>query len=168
MPAFERCALRPMAASDLQTVLQWRNHPAIRSSMLHQEEIRFADHQAWFERASTDTARRLLVAIDGDAAVGFVHFTHAVPAAVSDWGFYAAPGAAKGTGTRLCAAALDLAFGELGLHKVCGQVLDTNPASARLHMKLGFVQEGLLREHHLIGSRHHNLVCFGILKREWQ
>ena len=167
MDALERCALRPLREEDLALVLGWRNHPAIRAGMLTRHEITMAEHRAWFERASADASRRLLVALDGDVPIGFVHFTNANPGDVADWGFYAAPGAPRGSGTRLCASALDMAFGDFGVHKVCGQVLEFNQASLRLHDRLGFRREGVLRAHHRIGERYHDVICFGILQEEW-
>jgi RimJ/RimL family protein N-acetyltransferase len=56
----------------------------------------------------------------------------------------------------------------LNLHKVCGQVLAGNEASIRLHLKLGFHQEGILRQQQRIGESYRDLVCFGILRQEWQ
>jgi UDP-4-amino-4,6-dideoxy-N-acetyl-beta-L-altrosamine N-acetyltransferase len=156
-----------MAADDLALVLAWRNHPAVRASMLRQHEITAEEHQRWFDRAAHDPTRKLLLAHDADAPIGFVHFSNVAEGGVADWGFYAAPDAPRGSGTKLGAAALDLAFGELQLHKVCGQALAFNAPSVRLHAKLGFSREGVLREQHRIGEHHHDLVCFGILQREW-
>jgi RimJ/RimL family protein N-acetyltransferase len=42
--------LREIRKEDLLLILQWRNHPAVRSCMFSQEEIAYEDHQAWFER----------------------------------------------------------------------------------------------------------------------
>lgn len=164
---FERCTLLPLAAEHLALVLGWRNHPAIRENMLQQHEITAAEHRDWFERVAPDPSRRLLVGWDGGAPIGFVHLANAVPGGSGEWGFYAAPGAPRGSGTRLCAAALDLAFGELALHKVCGQALAFNAASVRMHERLGFAREGVLREQHRIGATYHDVICFGLLQRDW-
>jgi hypothetical protein len=88
-----------MVAGDLGLVLGWRNHPAVRGSMLSQHEITAAEHQAWFERAGQDASRKLLVAHDGERALGFVHFSHALEGGAADWGFYAAPDAPRGSAT---------------------------------------------------------------------
>lgn len=166
-PTFERCSLRPLAAENLSMVLEWRNHPDIRGSMLQQHEITPAEHAAWFERVSGDPTRKLLVGWERGSPIGFVHLTNATSGGVSDWGFYAAPGAPRGSGTKLCASALDLAFRELALHKVCGQALGFNKASVRVHEKLGFVHEGVLREQHRMGATYHDVICFGLLHRDW-
>ncbi|NQD81620.1 GNAT family N-acetyltransferase, partial [Pseudomonas sp. CrR14] len=84
------------------------------------------------------------------------------------WGFYLAPGAPRGTGQQLGEAALAFAFDSLGLHKVCGQALAFNERSIRFHEKLGFVQEGALREQHYDGATYHTIIHFGLLRYEWQ
>ena len=87
---------------------------------------------------------------------------------IADWGFYAAPDAPKGTGRKLGASALTYAFARLELHKVCGQALDFNERSIHFHLRLGFQQEGVLREQHFDGEQYHGIVCFGLLATEWQ
>lgn len=167
MSTFDRCEIRPLAAADLPMVLSWRNHPDVRRCMLTQHEISLAEHQAWFVRAQNDSSRSLLVAQDGDVPLGFVHFARVHIGGIAEWGFYAAPGAPKGAGTKLGATALDFGFRDLQLHKVCGQALDYNDASVRLHTRLGFVNEGVLREQHCIDGTYHDLFCYGLLRREW-
>lgn len=167
MAAVERCAIRPLTAADLEMVLAWRNHPKIRRRMLTQHEIGMDEHRSWFERSTSDSSRALLIGEDSGSPLGFVHFSGVAPQSVAGWGFYAAPGAPAGSGTKLCAAALDFAFQQLALHKVCGQALDHNQASIRLHRRLGFREEGVLREQHLIGGTRHDLICYGLLRREW-
>ncbi len=95
--------------------------------------------------------------------MGFVQFSGVAPGGIADWGFYAAPEARKGSGSKLGVAALGFAFETLGLHKVCGQALDFNEASIRFHLRLGFQQEGVLREQKRIGGKYHDLICFGLL-----
>jgi UDP-4-amino-4,6-dideoxy-N-acetyl-beta-L-altrosamine N-acetyltransferase len=156
-----------MGENDLGYVLRWRNHPEIRRFMLSQHEITLAEHRAWFDRASRDETRALLVIEEYGGPLGCVIFSGVEKNATADWSFYSAPGSPAGTGTRICATALDFAFSELRLHKVAGQVLDFNLASIRIHQRLGFTREGSLREHSLINGTHHNLFCFGVLSSEW-
>lgn len=156
-----------MTSDDLMRVLTWRNDPRIRRYMLTQHEISFEEHRQWFERASQDSSRRLLVFEAAGKPCGYVGFHGVVADDAADWGFYAAPDAPKGTGRRLGRAALDFAFDVLGLHKVCGQVLALNEPSIEFHRALGFRQEGVLREQHRLGDAYHDLVCFGLLEREW-
>lgn len=167
MLVFDRCIARQMVQGDLALILSWRNHPTVRQHMLTQHEISLAEHQHWFQCASGDARRKLLIVEEAGIAIGHVNFSGVEPGGVADWGFYAAPGAAKGSGKKVCATALTTAFNEFQLHKVCGHALQSNKASAGLHLRLGFSLEGRLREHSRTGQVYQDLLCFGLLKREW-
>lgn len=159
--------LRSLILPDLPMLLSWRNHPSVRSVMFSQHEIAAEEHREWFLRASDDACRRLLIAEDADGPFGFVQFAAVGKGAISDWGFYIRPDAVKGSGTILCRTALEYAFDVLALHKVCGQAITTNAASVGIHRKLGFVEEGVLRDQKLVNGSYLSLVCFGLLKSEW-
>jgi len=149
-------------------VLAWRNHPEVRRYMFTHHEISLAEHTQWFMRAVQDNARRLLIVQEQGSPIGYVQFSNVEPGGVADWGFYARPEASKGTGSKLGASALDHAFGQLKLHKVCGQAIDTNQASIRFHERLGFKREGVLRDQKRMNEQYQTLICFGLLAHEWQ
>lgn len=157
-----------MAATDLAMVLAWRNHPEVRRYMYTQHEISLDEHRRWFERASPDPQRHLLIFEDGPNALGFINVHQIAPGGIADWGFYAAPDAPKGTGRALGNAALRYAFADAGLHKLCGQALAFNERSIQFHGMLGFTQEGILRQQHFDGQHYHDVLCFGLLAHEWQ
>jgi UDP-4-amino-4,6-dideoxy-N-acetyl-beta-L-altrosamine N-acetyltransferase len=157
-----------MRESDLETLLRWRNHPDVRECMLSQHEITLAEHRAWFDRSVNEDTRALLVVQEDDQVIGCVVFSNVANAGTADWSFYVDPDSPAGTGRKVCVAALDFAFSELQIHKVAGQVLVCNEASIRTHLRLGFTQEGVLREHQLIDERHLDLVIFGLLSFEWR
>lgn len=158
---------RPMEQRDLANVLSWRNHPDVRSYMRTRHEITMDEHVAWFGRASRDASRSLLIVEEAGAALGFAQFSSVEPDGVCEWGFYAVPGAARGSGSKLGRSALDHAFGPLKVRKVCGYALGFNEASIRLHERLGFQREGVLREHVLVDGQYYDVVLFGLLRDEW-
>jgi UDP-4-amino-4,6-dideoxy-N-acetyl-beta-L-altrosamine N-acetyltransferase len=160
--------VRPMVLADLPNVLAWRNHPDVRRYMYTQHEIAEDEHRQWFERAVQDLGRHLLVFEDAGEARGFVNLHRLSAGSVADWGFYLAPYAPKGTGQSLGRAALNYAFTEIGLHKVCGQALAYNERSIRFHRRLGFSQEGVLRDQHFDGQYYYDVVYFGLIATEWQ
>lgn len=162
MMANERCELRSMEARDLAQVLAWRNHPNVRRFMLTQHEISMPEHEQWFERAARDPNLKLLIASGGDSDFGFVSLRITSEHHRAEWGFYIAPDAPRGSGTRLGQAAVAHAFDDLGLHKLCGQALSFNLPSIRFHEKLGFQTEGLLKQHAWINQQFHDLVIFGL------
>lgn len=164
----ELCTIRPLTTDDLPLVLSWRNHPNVRQFMITQHEITLNEHRNWFAKCSQDSSRYLLIVEELGVPIGYVQFSGVAAGGVADWGFYTSPDAPKGTGRKLGTAALNHAFHEMKLHKVCGQALAFNNASITFHQRLGFVKEGVLREQHRLDCTYHDLICFGLIKREWR
>lgn len=73
----------------------------------------------------------------------------------------------RGVGTRVVRALVDMAFAETDLHRVFATIHQYNTASIRIVQRLGFQQEGLLREHYYIAGTHVNEYVYGLLRREW-
>lgn len=167
MSELDGCKIRTMTAKDLDAIRAWRNQPEVRRFSLTQHEIGAPEHAAWFERTSTDPRRKLFIVEENGVALGFVNFNDVEPQGIANWGFYAAPGARKGGGRTLGRVAIREAFMGLALHKICGQALASNEASIRMHLSLGFREEGRLREQCRINGLYHDLVCFGLLRSEW-
>lgn len=156
-----------MTLDDIDVIRSWRNRPEVRRFSLTQHEIGAVEHAAWFERASKDSRRKLFIAEERGLALGFVNFADVERDGVAQWGFYAAPAVRKGAGRALGQVALREAFTVLELRKVCGQALAGNEASIRMHLALGFCEEGRLREQCRIDGSYQDLVCFGLLRSEW-
>lgn len=73
----------------------------------------------------------------------------------------------KGYATEAVVMLLRFMFAERRYHKCEARILAHNEPSLALHRKLGFVDEGRLREHAFLGGRHHDLVVMGILAEEF-
>lgn len=159
--------LRVLSNDDLEMVLQWRNHDDIRKWMVNSDVIALSDHLAWFERNKNRTDRLFYIFEYQQQSQGYISFVTIPNSAAYEWGFYVKPNAEKGMGHLLGSAALDLAFGDLGLAKIFGQVLEFNEKSLSFHKKMGFVQEGLLRKHFKDHRGEFDIYQFGLLRTEW-
>jgi UDP-4-amino-4,6-dideoxy-N-acetyl-beta-L-altrosamine N-acetyltransferase len=164
----ENCRIRALGEGDLSTVLAWRNHPDVRRFMFTQHEIGLEEHQNWFAKASLDNSRRLLIVEEKNQALGYVQFSRVAKGGVAEWGFYMQPDAQKGKGRKLALMALNYAFSELKVHKICGNAISTNHGSIVFHQRIGFILEGVLRDQQRIGDGYQNLHCFGLLATEWE
>lgn len=160
------CLVRSMREEDLANVLQWRNHPDVRRFMYTQHEISLAEHRVWYEQVQKDHRHDLLIVENDGEPLGFVQFTEQDDG-VAKWGFYAAPGAPKGSGQKLGVAALNYAFQHLGFHKICGEALAFNERSIGFHRRLGFRNESVLHNGHFDGNRYHDVYHFAMLVDEW-
>jgi RimJ/RimL family protein N-acetyltransferase len=73
----------------------------------------------------------------------------------------------KGYATEAVVMLLRFMFAERRYHKCEARILAHNEASLALHRRLGFVEEGRLRDRAYFGGRHHDLVVMGILADEF-
>lgn len=163
-------ALREIRDDDLELMLRWRNHPSVRSSMFSQSIIEIEQHRLWFERESKKSDSVWLLFMDeSNTPRGVVYFTEMNRVSSNAfWGFYAAPDAPAGTGTKMGSEALAYYFNYLGFHKLNAEVLESNERSYHFHRKLGFQVEGVLRENYFGLSGYEDVTCFGIIDCEWR
>jgi RimJ/RimL family protein N-acetyltransferase len=73
----------------------------------------------------------------------------------------------RGLGTEMVRAAVGVAFGDLGLHRVEVRVFDDNDAALSLYRRCGFTIEGRLREYRRLGGRFRSAYVLGVLSSEW-
>ena len=74
----------------------------------------------------------------------------------------------RGIVTRACRALIGYAFEELGLHRVTICAATDNARSRAIPSRLGFTEEGRLREAERTSTGYHDLVVYGLLEREWR
>ncbi len=74
----------------------------------------------------------------------------------------------RGVGIETVRRALDIGFGELGLHRIDLVVFDFNTAAIKCYERAGFTREGQLREARKIGSEYWTLYQMSILEKEWR
>lgn len=65
-------------------------------------------------------------------------------------------------------ALLDHGFGRMDLNRVEADIDPRNLASARTLARLGFVQEGLLRERWIVAGEVSDTAFYGLLRRDWR
>jgi RimJ/RimL family protein N-acetyltransferase len=73
----------------------------------------------------------------------------------------------QGFATEAARAVTDLAFGELGVHRVYGQIDGRNVASARVLERLGMRREAHLVENEWVKGEWTDEVIYAVLAHEW-
>ena len=74
----------------------------------------------------------------------------------------------KGYGREAMDLILKFAFHELSLYRVQLTVFSYNERAIALYKKLGFVQEGVLREYLSRDGRRYDMLMYGLLRSEWK
>lgn len=173
----ERIALRPYWEADAASIHQWtqdkgttkwmgpryrngRELNDVRSSL---RGILAGKHKdsVFFAIADRETGRYLggvdltsLDRTDGNATLSIV--------------IASAAQRSKGIGTEAIGLLLRHAFEDRNLHKVELRVSAGNETALRCYSRLGFREEGRLREHSLVDGRYVDLILMGILAGEYQ
>jgi ribosomal-protein-serine acetyltransferase len=73
----------------------------------------------------------------------------------------------RGLVTRASRALVTYGFGDMRLHRITIRAAPENARSRAIPERLGFVQEGVLREACRVGGGFTDLVVYGMLDREW-
>lgn len=89
--------------------------------------------------------------------------------AVAEIGWVLNPAyAGRGIATEAAAAMVDLAFGELGCHRVMANLDPRNLTSARLCERLGMTREALLRRDWFGKGEWSDTLIYGLLREHWR
>jgi UDP-4-amino-4,6-dideoxy-N-acetyl-beta-L-altrosamine N-acetyltransferase len=161
--------LRPIKDHELELMLSWRNAPTVRANMYTQHEISLAEHEAWWVKTSQRVDQLYLMYERNGIPMGIVAFNSIDTLhGNSSWAFYASPDATRGTGTNMEWLAIELAFNDLGLHKLHCEVLGFNQPVIKLHQKFGFTIEGMRRQHYRSETGFVDICQLGLLADEWK
>jgi ribosomal-protein-serine acetyltransferase len=74
----------------------------------------------------------------------------------------------RGTMTRAARALVDHAFGTWGLHRIEIRAGVENARSRAVAERLGFSEEGILREAELVGERYIDQALYALLAEQWR
>lgn len=152
-----------------EAVRALRNHPDVRSAMYADHVISPEEHAGWLLSLVGNGSREVFVLLDDEGEVaGLVSLT-AIDRANgrADWGFYMSPEAPKGLGSAALCRLIEFSFGELGLHKINGEVIEGNAASLAVHRKLLFREEGFRRAQVLRKENRLGVHLFGLTREDW-
>ena len=162
--------LRDLQLDDISRILAWRNLPEVASYMYTDHRISDAEHARWFAGAmSDDTKRYWIIELDG-APVGLANLYDISPLhGRCYWAFYLADDRVrgKGVGSFTERFVMRYVFEELGLEKLCCEVLATNEAVIKMHQRYGFAIDGVLRSHVVKGGARVDVVAMSLLRPDW-
>ena len=173
----EKVLLRPVRRADIQYFLKWFNDPEVIQylgmylPMTEMAEEKYIE-ELGTTRAGTD-ANFVIEAIDGGEGkpIGSTglhqintkdHFaTFGIAIGEKDYW-------SRGYGTEAARLLIRYGFEQLNLHRISSAAWAFNDRSIRLHLRVGFKEEGRLRESVFKNGQYYDRVEFGILRQEWR
>ena len=164
-------SLRDLKEDDLATALKWRNSPEVANYMYGDHIITSEEHNSWFKSHQTDITRKYWIITKDETPVGMAYIYNINRRdSRANWGFYIAEKAGKSAGAGYFVEVFILIyiFDFLKLNKLCCEVFLENKTVWKMHLKIGFSQEGLLKNHISKNNHFHNIILMGMQRKEWQ
>jgi UDP-4-amino-4,6-dideoxy-N-acetyl-beta-L-altrosamine N-acetyltransferase len=159
--------------SDMNLLLEWRNDPKHRKYYREHREHNLDDQINWFNNilSKDDTWHHFVVKpIGEDKVIGVVFLNHIHPVyRTGEFGITLGnPNyRGKGFGKDALLTILKYGFNELNLNRIWCEVYSNNE-SVNLYRKVGFKDEGVLRDHVFKNGKYLDSLMLGMLKSEFK
>jgi RimJ/RimL family protein N-acetyltransferase len=172
-PNRELVKLRPVDEIDVDNILTWVNDKDVVGNLaaFAGKPLTRDEELTWVRKVRTSNDERVFTVLSSDdrylGQVGLhqifwrskVGRAACIISARGDHG--------RGYGSAAIARLLDVAFKDLALHKVWLMVFEHNARSRRTWTRIGFKEEGILRDEYFHEGKRHNMVRMGMLEGEW-
>jgi RimJ/RimL family protein N-acetyltransferase len=172
----KKVLLRALKRSDASLFIRWSNDPeVIQYLWLYLPATEIGEEQ-WIESYSTTIANNNIVFVieailDKETlSIGYCGFNDihykdqeaTLGIAIGEKDYWE-----KGYGTEAMALLVRYGFEQLNFHRISSSIVEFNERSIGLHKRLGFQQDGRLREATYRNGRFWDYVLFGMLREEY-
>lgn len=166
--------LRPVTLNDAAIIRKWHNDPEImmlarvgeKKTTLEQER-----EDIKTTRRSSNQAYHIIVTKSDNTPIGFLRFNYIDKTSGNVW-LRMIIGNKKAWGRGYAYEAMQLylkwLFNKLCIHRVTLECYSTNLRAIKFYKRIGFKKEGILREAVFINGKYHNIISFGMLKRDFK
>src|SRR5689334_1273595 len=169
-----KATLLPFDEKHMGAVLGWINNPDVRIGTGSEGPVSDLEHRRWYERLMQDRTQRCFIIGCGQGEdsipaglIGLKHLCSRSRTAECYLYIGAQSDRRKGLGAEATELLLRHGFEILGLNKIYLHVISTNEPALNLYRKLGFVQDGIARQHLFLGGRFVDMYQFSMLAPEF-
>lgn len=172
----ERIRLRHNERTDLQNYVDWLNDPEVRRPLSVILPLSFAEEEIWFEASLERDPVKRPFAIDVQDEGQWVHIGSCGFHEVDERARHAELGVVigakdywdQGLGADAMRTLMRHGFETLNLRRIFLRVYEFNERATALYQKLGFVEEGRLRQDCFRNGEYWDTILMGMLRSEWQ
>ncbi len=164
-----RIILRPFRHDDLKHTLRWRNDPEIKASaIMHPFPVTFELEEEWYATQNDKGNKAIwfgIELVEDSTPIGFT-FLNNIRWVDRTCNLGIVIGEIKYQGSGIGKEVMDLlisyTFKSLNLRKITLEVRSDHEAAVKLYEKLGFKQEGILREHYFVEGQYHDTLILSL------
>ncbi len=155
--------IREITENDTDLIIKWRNSEHVKKRFIYRKNITRESHTNWLnEKVKKGICKQFIIYIaDIEKPIGSVYLSNIdYENQNAEYGIFIGESdeLGKGYGSEAGKLILEYAFNQLKLHKVYLRVFADNLSAINSYRKIGFVQEGLLKEEVMINGRFKDLV----------
>jgi UDP-4-amino-4,6-dideoxy-N-acetyl-beta-L-altrosamine N-acetyltransferase len=152
----------------LQQILEWRTSEFVTKYMYTDIEYSLGNQYKWLEHIRADENGLYWLMSYRENLIGFISITsidwkhrHAY------WNFYIGNPSFSMIAGFIGAYMYNYAFGELGLEKLLGEVMEENRSVRQMHLKQGAREIGFLENHIFKYGQWHNVYVYEMTRERW-
>ena len=170
----EKVSLHAVEREDLEQLRIWRNNPDFRMNFREYRELNMRQQEIWFEEKVVRDDTTLMFSIKENRSnkligcCGFVYINWVHRHA--DFSLYVGLDNKYiddiGYAEDSCSILLDYGFNQLNLNKIWTEIYEFDALKKKLYDKMGFKQDGLLRENYWYNGRWWNSIILSKLSSE--
>ena len=171
----KRTVLLPFDEKYCETVRKWINQPDVRAGTGTKGPVSDFEHSRWYRELMEDPARCAFIigchVTQETTQVGLIGLRNIdLRSRSAEYWIYIGDTSSRRQGLASDATflILEFAFNSLGLHRIYLHVMENNLPAVSLYRKLGFIQEGVAREHIFARGDFINMLQFSLLENEFR
>jgi RimJ/RimL family protein N-acetyltransferase len=172
----ERVRLRAIERHDLPRFVAWFNDPEVRKGLNFFHPMSLVEEERWYEEMLDRDQLERPLAIDVREEDDWIHIGSCglseLDMRIRQCEIGISIGARsywnQGLGTDALTTLLKHAFQSLNLNRLALRVFAGNERAIRVYRKLGFQEEGRLRQAHYDEGKYEDVIVMGLLRDEWQ
>lgn len=163
-------SIRCIDRGDLNDVARLANNFAIAQMTANLPFPYSLDHAStWLDYVEATDNEHVFAIIGNGTFMGVVGLVHEPEHERAELGYWLGePFWNKQVMTTAAGLAVGYAFAMLDIQKIYSRCFQPNKASARVLEKNGFLLEGCLRAHHIRMGVVQNLLCYGLLRSDYE
>lgn len=168
----EMIYIRILEETDIPTTTKWMNDVEISDIMGYLPTFNLYQQLEWFRRIGSDNTRYIFAicnSADNEhiGNVGLGNIDYISRHCMFNIFIYNLKDRHRGIGVEATELALEFAFNKLNMNKVYLRTSEKFAGAIRLYEKLGFIKEGVMRQHYYSNGEYQDKIMYSMLKSEF-
>ena len=171
----DKVFLTPIEKEDLPQLMNWRNLPEFRKHFREYREIGKDMQENWYRTKVLNDPNTIMFSIKriqdnellGCCGLCYINWVHRLADLSLYIGWEKRYIDEEGYAEESCKLLFDYAFNELCLNKIWTEIYEFDSKKYELYHKLGFHDDGQLREQYYYDGRWWSSYIMSLLQKEW-